>query len=217
MSIDQQLVAPGDVERVAYAVEHLRLAQRGRNDVTPGDELKGLRVLDLAARTGQFSIALARKGAKVTAVEGRAENLAMAPKHRSIKYVQADVRQVAEHVVGRFDEALCLGLLYHLEPAEALGLLRDLRGLVRQGGGVLIDTHVSRRTQSVEVEGQTYTGHWYTEWPGQWSSIENPRSWWFTPDSLTRLAAAAGWETVEVLDGVRWPGEPAGRMWLVLS
>lgn len=211
MSVDEQLVAPGDPERIAYVLDVIG-QRRG---------VAGARVLDLAARTGRFSLALAEAGATVTAIEGRCENFDVIPQeHPRIKARHADVRSLIPTPRGRekrYDVALCLGLLYHLEPGDALGVLRALRRVVVPGGFVIIDTHVSRRAELVEVEGVQYLGHWYQEWPGRWSSIDNPRSWWFTAPSLELACRQAGWENVDKLDGVRWPGEPADREWLVLS
>lgn len=205
MSVDQELQAPGDTERVAYAVD-LVTSRR------PAD---GARVLDLGARTGAFSAAFAELGAKVTAVEGRQENLDRIPAHPNIKSRLGDVRKLDAR--GRYDIALCLGILYHLEAHDAVQLLRTLRRLVVTDGLVVIDTHVSRRSNTVQVDGKTYSGHWYTEWPGWWSAIDNERSWWFTADSLRQACRDAGWANVEELPDVVYPGAPQGRVWLVLS
>lgn len=207
MLIDHQQAAPGDAERPTGVLDIVR-TKRGSADLT------GVRVLDLACRTGAFAAAFHEAGADVIGVEGRQENLDMA--HPGPRYVPGDVRDLLGLIDGeRFDVTLCLGILYHLDAIDAVRLLEDMR--TATDGFAVIDTHVGAPVDEVEVEGQAFAGQWYGEPPGLWSSIGNPRSWWFTDDALDDAARLAGWTTVEYHPGVRWPGEPAGRTWRVLS
>lgn len=93
-----------DRQRLARVIDLIRAR-------TP---LEGLRVLDLACRTGVFTAGLAAEGADVLGIEGRGGNLAHASEGRGITYLHEDVRDlsVAEH--GSHDVTLCLGILYHL-------------------------------------------------------------------------------------------------------
>jgi SAM-dependent methyltransferase len=205
MTIDQQPVAPGDAERVAGVLDIIRHRA----------DLDGLRVLDLACRNGAFTSALAAAGADALGLEGRAENLAMAWPDSGARFEQADVRELSADRFGTFDVTLCLGLLYHLDAVDAVALLRAMREVTTRFA--VIDTHVSGGHDVTSVDDRTYRGHWYGEPEGWWSSIGNPRSWWFTPESLDDAVINAGWSTVEHLSGVRWTGEPQGRRWLVIS
>lgn len=207
MLIDHQRAAPGDAERPAGVLDIVR-TKRGSADLT------GVRVLDLACRTGAFAAAFHEAGADAVGIEGRQENLDMA--YPGPRYVPGDVREMLGLIGGeRFDVTLCLGILYHLDAPDALRLLRDMRTATE--GFAIVDTHIGAPVDEVEVKGQAFAGQWYGEPPGLWSSIGNPRSWWFTDDSLDDAARFAGWTTVERHPGIRWTGEPAGRTWRVLS
>ena len=197
-------VAPGDPERTAGVLALIR--ERA--------EVPGLRVLDLACRTGAFSIALAEAGADVLGIEGRPENLDRIPASTA-RYELGDVRDLSAERHGTHDVTLCLGILYHLDIMDAIGLLRAMREVTT--GFAIIDTHIGAPLDTVMVEGRIFHGHWYGEPPGLWSSIGNPSSWWFTPDSLDDAIRVAGWATVERVPNVPWPGEPAGRQWRVIS
>lgn len=208
MLIDHQQQAPGDVERPPGVLDIVR-PKRGSADLT------GVRVLDLACRTGAFAAAFHEAGAETAGIEGRQENLDMA--YPGPRYLLGDVRDTVS-LVGdqQYDVVLCLGILYHLGAEDAVQLLRDMH-TVATGGIAVIDTHVGAPVDEVTVEGQPFAGQWYGEPPGLWSSIGNPRSWWFTPEALDDACRLAGWKTVERHPGIRWNGEPAGRVWRVLS
>jgi SAM-dependent methyltransferase len=197
-------VAPGDAERVAGVLDLIRARTA----------LPGLRVLDLACRTGAFSTALAEAGAVVLGIEGRRENLDRIPPSTG-RYVLGDVRDLSAARHGTHDVALCLGILYHLDAADAIRLLRAMREVTR--GFAIIDTHVGAPLDAVTVEGRTFHGHWYGEPAGLWSAIGNPASWWFTPESLDDAVDLAGWSTIEHIPRIEWPGEPQGRHWVVIS
>lgn len=102
------------VERIARLVSDL--ARR------PLDELE---VLDLGALEGGFSVALARRGARVTAVEGREHHaakieFAARALDVDVSVVRSDVRAFTLEP-DRYDVVLCLGLLYHLPAGRASG------------------------------------------------------------------------------------------------
>ncbi len=207
MNIDRQQVAPGDVERTAWVLDLVRSKV----------ELRGLRTLDLACRTGAFSTAFANAGAQVLGIEGRQENLDLAPES-SAGYLLGDVRKLNLHVHGIFDVTLCLGILYHLDAADVVQLLRSMRSCTTNFA--IIDTHVAppEANNLVTVEGSEFYGSLYAEPEGWWSSINNPHSWWFTIKSLHMAIRLAGWSNVEDLEGPPcWPSELTGRQWLVIS
>jgi len=205
--IDEQLDAPGDAERTA-GVLGIIAARR------PEEQL---RVLDLACRTGAFTWAAAEAGHAAYGLEGRAENLALAAERpeNGAQYMLGDVRSLSPEQHGTFDVTLCLGILYHLDAADAVGLLRAIRAATT--GFAIIDTHIGAPVDTTDVDGCEFHGQWYGEPPGWWSSIGNQRSWWFTPESLDDAVRLAGWTEIEHHPGIRWTGEPAGRHWLVIS
>lgn len=203
--MSDDFVAPGDPERTAGVLELIRARA----------EVHGLRVLDLACRTGAFSAVLANAGATVLGIEGRAENFNRIPPTSTARYELGDVRDLSADKHGIHDVTLCLGILYHLDARDAVALLRAMREVT--GKFAVIDTHIGTPRDTVTVDGVTFHGHWYGEPPGLWSAIGNPASWWFTPDSLDDAVRLAGWSEIEHVARIVWPGEPAGRHWLVIS
>jgi SAM-dependent methyltransferase len=88
--------------------------------------------LDLGCGVGYFSAMLQDQGFQVTAVDGRAENVAEArSRHPGIDFRVADAEDPSLTDLGTFDLVFCLGLLYHLEnPLRAVRNLRALTGKV---------------------------------------------------------------------------------------
>lgn len=208
--IDELLDAPGDAERPAGVIGII-------SDRRP---LEGLRVLDLACRTGAFTHALAAAGAQAYGLEGRTENLVLAAQRGEVgaQYMLGDVRRLSPDVHGEFEVVLCLGILYHLDAEDALHLLRAMRAVTVPGGFAVIDTHAGGPTDTAQVDGNVYRGWRYPEPPdGWWSSIGNRQSFWFTPESLDDAVRNTGWTEIEHHPGIRWTGEPGGRHWLVIS
>ncbi len=82
----------------------------------------GKKILELGSGHGDIGAFLARLGADVLCVEGRARNVALArAKHANltgIRFVQFDLDQDFSRF-GRFDLIVNLGLLYHLKNVDA--------------------------------------------------------------------------------------------------
>lgn len=176
-------------------------------------DLDGLRVLDLGCRTGAFSIALADAGADVLGIEGRQENLDHVPAS-TVRFELADVRDVSTETHGTFDVVLCLGILYHLGPEDAIGLLAAMRKMTERFA--VIDTHIGADQFGVTVDERQYRGNWYGEnTVHPWSAIGNAASWWFTRDSLGDALRNTGWSSVADIPGKGWGDEPDDRAWLV--
>jgi SAM-dependent methyltransferase len=90
--------------------------------------------IDLGCGVGYFSAMLRDLGMQVTAMDGRAENIAEArDRHSGIDFRVADAEDPALADLGMFDLVFCLGLLYHLE--NPLRAFRNLHGLT---GKILI-------------------------------------------------------------------------------
>jgi predicted RNA methylase len=146
-------------------------------------------LIDLGAGHGKFSIAAARKGWEVTAVDARTERNAAAP---GVTWIEADVRDVE---LNGYDVIACLGLFYHLTMEDQRGLLAKCRGTP-----LIIDTHIanglSTHPLTDEIEQQGYTGRLYHEGTGLRSSWGNPQSFWPTPESFHRMLEKAGYDFV---------------------
>jgi len=95
--------------------------------------------LDAGCGLGDFSSYLAGRGLKVTAVDGRAENIAEAgTRHKDVEFHVVDVESSRMREFGHFDLVLCYGLLYHLEnPFKALRSLSELTAKI-----MLIETMI---------------------------------------------------------------------------
>jgi SAM-dependent methyltransferase len=170
-----------------------------------------LRVLDLGALEGGFSIEFAKRGAKCLAVEGRkrhcdkiafvrdALNLA------NLEVLNADVRQLDPQALGSFDIVLCLGLFYHIDAKSIVKFARSLYALTRSV--CVVDTHIAlfARTK-IEADGRTYHGDLYREHRPEatqdeieakrWASIEREASFFMTEPSLCNLLDDVGFSSV---------------------
>src|SRR5580704_3118476 len=86
-----------------------------------GEREQGLECLDIGCHEGFYSLAMARRGMQVTAVDGREENLrrarfvARAMGMNEIDYRQGRVETLAADQQRKFDLTLFLGVLYHVE------------------------------------------------------------------------------------------------------
>jgi SAM-dependent methyltransferase len=199
------LHGPGEPERVRWTLDIVQ-ARVG---------LPELRVLDLACRTGAFATAFADAGAQVLGLEGRQDNLDYVP-HSTAQFELADVRDLSLERHGRHDVTLCCGILYHLDAADAVKLLRAMRQVT--GQFAVVDTHVGADQGEVTADGRAYRGCVYGEaLDHPWSALDNAASWWFTEGSLDDAIHAAGWTQVEHISGRSWSDEAGDRRWLVIS
>ncbi|MBO4504985.1 MAG: class I SAM-dependent methyltransferase, partial [Lachnospiraceae bacterium] len=79
---------------------------------------KGSKVLEVGAGTGRYSIALAKEGMDVTAVELVENNLKVLRKNsegiKNIQSYQGDATDLSRFADGSFDVTLFFGPMYHL-------------------------------------------------------------------------------------------------------
>ncbi|KAI9010584.1 S-adenosyl-L-methionine-dependent methyltransferase [Hyaloraphidium curvatum] len=175
-----------------------------------GSRWEDLRVLDLACLEGLYAAEFAAKGARALGVEIREASLAKAIFMkdalglRTLEFRRDDVRNVARGKYGEFDVVVCSGILYHLEAADAVKLLRNLAGMTRM---LIVDTRTALRPETnATLSGRTYWGSNYAEHAtgtpedkkkGQlWASIDNENAFWFTRASLARALSDAGFASV---------------------
>lgn len=102
----------------------------------------GRRVVDLGCGTGTLAIALARRGLKVTAVDGDEDVLARARRKASRAGVEVSwARGLAGALPlgdGTADAVVCSLLLHHLAPDAKRAALRDAARVLRPNGRLLV-------------------------------------------------------------------------------
>ncbi len=107
----------------------------------------GCRILEIGAGTGRYSIALAREGFAVTAVELVAHNLEILRQNGAelpnLRTHQGDALDLSRFQDGAFDMTLVLGPMYHLyDPAEVRRAIQEAIRVTKHGG-VLIFAFLS--------------------------------------------------------------------------
>jgi tRNA (mo5U34)-methyltransferase len=191
--------------------------------------LDELRVLDLACEEGIFGIELARNGARVVGVEGRAGNVARARFAAEAiglgdryEVHEDDVRNVDSGRYGRFDVILNVGILYHLDAPAVFELIFALAEMC--DGLMFVSTQHSRFPErGAEFHGRTYRGSAVGEHPrgadaaarreNLRASLDNPASLWLTRPSLYNLLVDAGFTSVlEVRAPRAHVGQQPGNM-----
>jgi hypothetical protein len=135
----------------------------------------------------------ARLGWAVTAVDVRTERM---PRVDGIDWINEDVRRF-QIEPDRYDVIACLGLLYHLELADQLDLLKRCAG-----SPTIVDTHVSLKPT---LEEMGYTGELFDEVGNRTeaqhkkallSSWGNRTSFWADQPSLLRMFSNCGFATI---------------------
>ena len=102
----------------------------------------GARVLEAGAGTGRYSLALAREGMDVTALELVESNLAVLRENSrgvsGIQSFQGDATDLSRFPDGAFDVTLMLGPFYHLyEPDEVRRAIAEAVRVTKKGGVIL--------------------------------------------------------------------------------
>lgn len=108
-------------------------------------------ILEVGAATGRYTLALARRGCRVTAVDLSAdlletcrENIRQAGLEEQVRFIVADARDLGQVRETDFDAVLIMGPLYHLILAD------DRRAALAQvyqrlkPGGILVSSMISR-------------------------------------------------------------------------
>lgn len=206
---------------------HLRQVLQVAADAT-GAPLSSLRVLDLACEEGLYSIELARCGATVLGVEGRAENVARARLAAAAtgldrcEFVQSDVRDLTRERYGGFDLVLNIGILYHLDAPDLFGFLEQVARMC--DGVMVLSTHYARfgllrrRHRGRSYRGAVFSEHRPSDSAAERlahrrASIDNASSFWLTRPSLLNLLADVGFTSVaEIAIPRAAPGEAPGNL-----
>lgn len=172
----------------------------------------GASVLELGSLEGGHSFALAARGYRITAIEGRRANIKRARYvagllgDRRTRFVHANLESEPLAGFGHFECVLCAGLLYHLpEPWLLIDQLAEV------ASRLFLRTHYSKRAE-LELEG--LRGHWHTE-GGEEEPLSglSPRSFWPTLPSLLGRLERGGFEYLELIDFPENPHGPQVVLW----
>jgi SAM-dependent methyltransferase len=184
------------------------------------------RVLDLACLEGHYAIEFALHGAEVTAIEIREDNIAKARYAKEqmgldkLTLVQDDVRNISVEKYGRFDVIICAGLIYHLDVPDVFHFTERMAEMCTRL--TIIESQMSLQDHDcVEYKNNTYRGLWYQEHQpdatpeekaaDNWASIDNVRSFWFTPASMCNLVAQVGFTSMFECHNPVMPGAADDR------
>ena len=108
-------------------------------------------ILEVGAATGRYTLPLAKRGYRLTAVDMSAallercrQNLADEGLESRVQLVVADARDLREVTERKFDAVLLMGPLYHLlEEADRRSALKEVYDRLR-AGGILFSSFISR-------------------------------------------------------------------------
>ncbi|RKM59221.1 GNAT family N-acetyltransferase [Butyrivibrio sp. CB08] len=122
---------------------------------------KGAKVLEVGAGTGRYSIALAKEGMDVTAVELVDKNLEILRENSkgldNLKALKGDATNLDSLSDDTFDVTLVFGPLYHLYEPEEVGKAIDEAIRVTRPGGVIFFAFIS-------VYAIMYSNYFYGNW-----------------------------------------------------
>ena len=126
----------GQVEFITsmkYIHKYLEIMERDK----PKSDIK---ILDVGAATGRYSVPLAEEGYDVTAVELVKHNLArLKAKGSSVKAYQGNAMKLKRFEDNSFDAVLVFGPMYHLhERGEKIKALSEAKRVVRPGGIIFV-------------------------------------------------------------------------------
>jgi SAM-dependent methyltransferase len=163
-------------------------------------------VLEIGCFEGIHTVGLLQFGARVTAVDGRIENVAKTILRAAMYgyHPQVFVHDVelvpASYEPLRADLLHHVGVLYHLH--DPVRHLLEIGRYIRLG--VLLDTHYARNEEaqaSYQVDGRKYRYKLFQErGRGDVFSGLSPSSRWLTLEGITGLLQQTGFSSVEVVE-----------------
>ena len=171
------------------------------------DERFGLRdshVLEIGCFEGIHTIALCDRAARVTAIDGRIENVvktivrcSMFGRHPTV--VTCDLER-PDAATDWLQADLChhVGVLYHL--TDPVRHLRQLGTWIDRG--LMLDTHYSEpesTDDAYDVDGERFAFKRFGEGTDPFSGMESHAKW-ITLDDIERVLNSAGFDTVEIVE-----------------
>jgi SAM-dependent methyltransferase len=167
--------------------------------------LAGKHVLEVGCFEGIHTTALCERAEKVTAIDGRVENVVKTivrcsffGQHPEVLVCDLEDPQLPAE---RLAADLCahIGVLYHL--SDPVAHLHQLRDWVREG--LMLDTHVARGrelTGEYQSAGRTYRyRHWHEERADPFSGMRSHAKWLLL-DDLEAVLREAGFGSVDVVE-----------------
>lgn len=132
----------GQVEyRISMKYIHLYLDEAAKRAGVSGTDCRcEIRLLDIGAGTGRYSVALAEEGYDVTAVELVRYNLGVLKKKASsVKAMQGNALHLKKLESASFDVTLLFGPMYHLFGFDQkLRALSEAKRVTKPGGVILV-------------------------------------------------------------------------------
>jgi SAM-dependent methyltransferase len=128
--------------RVEY-VTSMKYIHEGLSEVSGGRDQGEIRILDVGAGTGRYSIPLSEEGYDVTAVELVRHNLGiLKAKGSAVKAFEGNALKLKRFSDESFDAVILFGPMYHLHSAEdKLAALLEAKRVVR-GGGLIFAAYI---------------------------------------------------------------------------
>lgn len=110
------------------------------DELAEGRSREEIRILDIGAGTGRYSVPLAQEGYDVSAVELVKHNLGRLKKKGSnVKAYQGNALNLKRFDDSGFDLTLLFGPMYHLHSREdKLTALREAKRVTKKGGRILV-------------------------------------------------------------------------------
>ena len=119
------------------------------------------KILEIGAGTGRYSLALAKEGMDVTAIELVESNLAVLRENgtglENLKSFQGDATDLGRFADDTFDVTLVFGPMYHLYEADEVNRAIDEAIRVTKSGGVILFAFIS-------VFAIMYANYFYGNW-----------------------------------------------------
>lgn len=171
--------------------------------------LEGWEVLDIGCNAGFYSFELARRGARVTALDSNRFYLRQAAWARRVlglgdrvQLLEAQVHDLSRALEPRFDLVLFMGVFYHLRyPLLALDTIARLRPRLMVFQSLTMGGEDVAEASGTDIDFDQRDLLCRSDWP-QMAFIENticgdPTNWW-VPNHAAMLALlrAAGFEVI---------------------
>ena len=126
--------------QVEYRVSMKYIHECIQNCMQDGRSVEDVKILDIGAGTGRYSVALAKEGYDVTAVELVKYNLGiLKSKGSNVKAMQGNALNLKKLPSEYFDITLLFGPMYHLfEQEDKKKALSEAKRVTKTGGSILV-------------------------------------------------------------------------------